>query len=296
MVLSVVIERADAIFWSAGFRPSASFSSTMTMTKRTEESGLELANDRDTSTPEHDREQTGSDSSRREFMRLTGAVAAGATGLLLSPASGSAHARQPATGREPDAVLARLLEGNKRFVKGELTHPGRKPEDFAPLAEGQAPLAIIIACADSRVSPELVFDQGIGDLFVIRVAGNVVSGAGPTMKGSIEFAVAELGARLIVVLGHSQCGAVKAAIAHIDANDTLPGSIRDLVELIRPAASAVRGKPGDKLENAIKANVLQGVERLKVLEPILAKPIKSGEVKVVGAVYELRTGLVKLVD
>src|SRR5262249_20917837 len=158
-----------------------------------------------------------------------------------------------------------------RFIKGELTHPGRKPEDFAPLAEGQAPLAVIIACADSRVAPELVFDQGIGDLFVVRVAGNVVSGAGPTMKGRIECAVAELGAKLIMVLGHSQCGAVKAGIAHIDANDTLPGSIRDLVDLLRPAAAAVRGMPGDKLENAIKANVTQGVEVLKKLEPILAK-------------------------
>ena len=87
-------------------------------------------------------------------------------------------------------------------MKGELTHPGRRPEDFAPLAEGQAPLAIIVGCADSRVAPELIFDQGVGDLFVVRVAGNVVGGAGPIVKGSIEFAVAELGVRLIVVLGH----------------------------------------------------------------------------------------------
>ena len=161
----------------------------------------------------------------------------------------------PAQARDPDSVLARLLEGNKRFVSGQLVHPGRRPEDFAALAEGQAPVAIIVGCADSRVAPELVFDQGVGDLFVVRVAGNIVSGAGPTVKGSIEFAVAELGARLIMVLGHSQCGAVKAAIEHIDANDALPGSIRDLVDVIRPAVAAVRGKPGDKLDNAIKANV-----------------------------------------
>ena len=230
-------------------------------------------------------------STRREFVRLTG-LAAGVAGLSLPSVGRAADPSAPA--RDADAVLAQLLEGNKRFVKGQPTHPRRGPEDFAPLAEGQAPLAIIVGCADSRVAPELVFDQGIGDLFVVRVAGNIVTGAGPTMKGSIEFAVAELGARLIMVLGHEKCGAVKAAINHIDANDVLPGSIRDLVELIRPAAASVRGKPGDKLENAIIANVKQGVERLKDLDPILSDFVKKGELKVVGAVYELRTGLVKV--
>ena len=228
--------------------------------------------------------------SRREFLRVSG-LAVGATGLALPPAVSA----RPAPGAGPDAVLARLLEGNRRFVEGKLTHPGRKPEDFAPLAEGQAPSAIIVGCADSRVAPELVFDQGVGDLFVVRVAGNVVSNAGPLVKGSIEFAVAELGARLIVVLGHGACGAVKAAVDHIDANDTLPGAIRELVDLIRPAAAAARGKPGDPLQNAIEANVIRGVERIKTLDPILSGFVKKGELKVVGAVYELRTGLVKLV-
>lgn len=124
----------------------------------------------------------------------------------------------------------------------------------------------------------------------------MVHGSGPFIKGSVEFAVAELGARLTVVLGHEACGAVKAAVAHIDANDTLPGAIRDLVEVIRPAAASVRGKPGDKLANAIAANVRMGVERLKGLEPILSPLVKSGELKVVGAIYELRTGAVKWLD
>jgi carbonic anhydrase len=236
--------------------------------------------------------------SRRQFVRLSG-LAVGATGLAVPTngiAVGVAEAanEQASPNRKPDAVLAELMEGNRRFVKGELTHPGRRPEDFAPLAEGQAPLAIIVGCADSRVSPELVFDQGVGDLFVVRVAGNVVSGAGASVKGTIEFAVAELGARLIMVLGHSACGAVKAAVAHIDANDVLPGSIRELVDLIRPAAASVRGKPGDKLENAIRANIAQGVERLKGLDPILSGLAKSGELKVVGATYDLRTGMVEV--
>ena len=137
----------------------------------------------------------------------------------------------------------------------------RRPADFADLAEGQAPTAIIVACADSRVAPELIFDQGIGDLFVVRVAGNVVSEAGPVIKGSLEFAVAELGARLIMVLGHSACGAVKAAIAHIESSDELPGSIGGLVEVIKPAVRDAKDEPGDKLENMIRANVGKCVER-----------------------------------
>ena len=232
-------------------------------------------------------------SSRREFMKISGLTIGGAgLGIGSSGLALGEQAKKP----DPAAVLAQLLEGNQRFVKGELAHPRRRPEDFAPLAEGQAPMAIIVGCADSRVAPELVFDQGVGDLFVVRVAGNIVSGAGASVKGSIEFAVAELGARLIMVLGHEACGAVKAAIAHIDANDDLPGSIRELVDLIRPAAKEVRGQPGDKLENATKANIKQGVERLKGLDPILSPLVKTGELKVVGGVYELRTGLVKLVD
>jgi carbonic anhydrase len=196
----------------------------------------------------------------REFVYLSGL--AGAT-----PGAAAPTADKPAPKRDPDAVLAQLLEGNKRFMKGEAEHPRRKPEDFVALAEGQAPLAVIVAYADSRVSPELLFDQGVGDLFVVRVAGNVVSGAGASVKGSVEYAVAELGVRLLMVLGHSQCGAVKAAIKRLDADDTLPGSIRDLVDTIKPAVAAAKGKPGDKLENAVKANVEHGVERLNPTFP-----------------------------
>jgi carbonic anhydrase len=234
-------------------------------------------------------EDAASGISRRDFVLLSG-LAAGAA------LTNSAFAGPPVAASDPDAVLAQLMDGNKRFTSGTLEHPGRQPKDFAPLAEGQSPHAVIVGCADSRVAPELIFDQGVGDLFVVRVAGNVVSNAGSLVKGSIEFAVAELGARLIIVLGHEACGAVKAAIAHIDANDTLPGAIRGLVDLIRPAAASVRGKPGDKLDNAIRANVAMGVERIKTLDPILSEFVKKGELKVVGAVYELATGAVKLID
>jgi carbonic anhydrase len=212
------------------------------------------------------------------------------------PAAGAA---EPAGGKQTaapgaDEVLARLVEGNHRFVKGELLHPGRRPEDFRPLAEGQSPVAAVVGCADSRVAPELIFDQGIGDLFVVRVAGNVVSGGGALVKGSVEYAVAELGVPLVLVLGHSQCGAVKAAIQHLDANDALPGSIGDLVAAIKPAVAEAKGRAGDLLDNAIKANVERGVQRLKALEPILAERVQKGKVKVVGAVYDLASGKVSV--
>jgi carbonic anhydrase len=130
----------------------------------------------------------------------------------------------------------------------------------------------------------------------VRIAGNVVNGAGVTVKGSIEYAIAELNVPLIVVLGHSNCGAVKAAKQHIDAKDSLPGAINGLVELIKPAVTQSKGQPGDPLENAIRKNVEIGVARLKELEPILAPRVKDGKLKVVGAVYDLRNGSVTLLE
>ncbi len=188
-----------------------------------------------------------------------------------------------------------MQAGNQRFASGASTHPRRTPADFKPLAAGQSPIACVVACADSRVTPEILFDLGIGELFVVRVAGNYVDGAGPTVKGSIEYAVAELGVSLVMVLGHSQCGAIKAAIQHIHDNDALPGAINDLVNAIKPAVTASEHQPGDKLENAIRANVRRGVERLNTLGPIVAPAVASGKIKVVGGVYDLATGKVTLV-
>ena len=192
-----------------------------------------------------------------------------------------------------DEALAELKAGNARFARGEASQPRRAPADFRAASEGQSPEAVIIACADSRVSPEILFDEGIGDLFVIRVAGNVVDGAGVALKGSVEYAVAELNVPLVVVLGHTNCGAVKAAVEHIDHHDSLPGAINGLVELIKPAVAQADGKSGELHEAVTKANVLAGVEKLKKLEPILAPRAKAGRVKVVGGVYDLRTGVVE---
>jgi carbonic anhydrase len=227
--------------------------------------------------------------SRREFVRCA-ALGAGVVNLAL-PSTGRADEPSPPK-RDPDSVLALLLEGNTRFVKGEAAQPRQKPEDFARLAEGQAPLAAIVGCADSRAAPELIFDRGLGELFVVRVAGNVVSGAGAFVKGSVEYAVAELGVQLVVVLGHSKCGAVKAAIKHIDAKDSLPGSIGELVDIIKPSVAEVKGKAGDQLNNVIEANVKRGVQYLRNKDPILDDAIQKGKLKVIGATYDLRTGKV----
>jgi carbonic anhydrase len=144
---------------------------------------------------------------------------AGSGGLFaLAQKKGAAKAKPSISA---DEALRQLIEGNARFVKGQPVSPRRSPEDFRALAEVQYPEAVIVSCADSRVAPEILFDVGVGDIFVVRVAGNVVSGAGVTVKGSIEYAIAELNVPLIVVLGHSGCGTVKAAMKHIDAKDSL---------------------------------------------------------------------------
>jgi len=223
-------------------------------------------------------------------MRLAGSAA-------LSGLAVGARSAPPATapaGRDPDQALRALLDGNQRFVSGQAVGPRRRPEDFAVLAAGQSPVAVVLGCADSRVPPELVFDQGVGDLFVVRVAGNVVSEPGFKVKGSIEYAVAELGVTLVVVLGHTSCGAIKAAIKHIADSDALPGAIRPLVDALRPAVLRAKGKPGDLLDNAIRANVEIGVERLRKLPPVLAPAVKQGRLKVAGGVYDLARGGVSM--
>jgi len=219
-------------------------------------------------------------------------AAAGTVGATRAVARASTKA---APSRDPDDVLRGLVTGNQRFASGGAAGPRRRPEDFLALAEGQTPLAVIVGCADSRVPPEVIFDQGVGDLFVVREAGNVISGAGVVVKGSIEYAVAELGVPVVVVLGHSSCGAIKAALQHIEKNDALPGAIGELVKVLRPVAVSVKGKPGNPLDNAIRANVDAGVQRLKTLQPILAPAVAQQRLRIVGGVYDLKTGQVSIV-
>ncbi len=229
-------------------------------------------------------------SPRRNFL-----LASLATGGLAALGS-RAFADEPKRQLTADDVLADLMGGNKRFVAGKPENPRRSPADFRPLANVQFPEAVIIGCADSRVSPEVLFDQGVGDLFVVRIAGNVVSHAGSTVKGSIEYAIAELNTPLVVVLGHSDCGAIKAAIKYTQGGEPPPGAIGELVDIIAPAVREAREGEGSEVDRVIKANVRRGVATLKRLDPIVGPRVKESKVKVVGAVYDLATGKVELIS
>ncbi|MBI2813261.1 MAG: carbonic anhydrase [Opitutae bacterium] len=190
----------------------------------------------------------------------------------------------------PADALTRLKDGNRRFVAEKLQHPHQGAGRRTELAASQAPYAIVLGCADSRTGPEVIFDQGIGDLFVLRVAGNVLN---PEIVGSMEYAVEHLGSRLIVVLGHERCGAVKAAKETVAANGTAPGSIQSLVLAIKPAVDSTVGQDA---EATCKANVLHVAAALRASAPILAGKIASGAVKVVGGRYDLDTGAVEFFD
>lgn len=188
-----------------------------------------------------------------------------------------------------DEALHILLEGNQRYVSGQLLHPRQDMQRVVEVAPAQYPIAIILGCADSRVIPEILFDQGIGDLFVLRVAGNIA--ADNTVIAGIEFAVSVVGVPLIVVLGHQYCAAVAAAVQ----GDDLPGHLNSLVHAISPAVEKAREQPGDMLDNTIVANVQLMVEKLKSLPPILAERVRAGTLKIVGARYSLETGAIELV-
>jgi carbonic anhydrase len=231
-------------------------------------------------------------SHRRDFL-----LASLATGGLAALGS-RVYAAETQKPLSADDVLADLLGGNARFVAGKPENPRRSPADYSQLAKVQNPEAVIVGCADSRVPPEVLFDQGVGDLFVVRIAGNVINHAGATVKGSIEYAIAELKTPLVVVLGHSDCGAIKAAIKYAHGGDAPPGAIGELVDIIAPAVTEAdkQDDEANEQDRAIIANVRRGVATLKRLDPIISPRVKTSEVKVVGAVYDLATGKVKLIS
>lgn len=182
----------------------------------------------------------------------------------------------------PMHALERLMQGNRRYVEDKLLHPNRTQESRENVADKQRPYAIILGCSDSRVSPEIVFDEGIGDLFVVRVAGSI---EGPIELESIEFAAYQLQSALIVVLGHEGCGAVHAVMEH-----RIQG-IETIAAAIEPAIRASLGMPGDPLENAIKSNVRLVVDQLKNA-PLIKSLIAEGKLEVVGGYYSLLNGVV----
>lgn len=188
-------------------------------------------------------------------------------------------------------ALERLKDGNKRFVNGNTEKPNQTLERLKEVSTYQNPFATIIGCSDSRVPSEIIFDQGLGDLFIVRTAGQVSSHAS---WGSIEFAYASLNTKLIVVLGHTNCGAVSAACNSIE----VPGHIITLINEIKPAVKLAKDNLGDKdlINLAVEYNVSMQVEKLKHLEPILSKAVESGDLLIVGAVYNLETGEVNFLN
>jgi len=189
----------------------------------------------------------------------------------------------------PKEALDRLLAGNRRFMENRSEHPRSNGRRRQELLDGQSPFAVILGCADSRVDPVLIFDQGLGDLFVIRVAGNIVD---DSILGSIEYAVAHLGAPLVMVLGHDACGAVGAALAEEEEHC----HIDDLVHAIEPAVQSARERSGDLYDRAIDANVERQVQLLRQSQPVLAPRIAAGTLQVVGARYGLDSGEVRVFE
>jgi carbonic anhydrase len=227
--------------------------------------------------------------SRRSLFKF-GAGAIG-TGVLTAGLGSNllAAEKKPAAEEDitPDKALQELLDGNERFVKVKRRNGNQTYSRLVEVAKGQKPFASILGCADSRVPSEIVFDQGLGDLFVCRVAGNIAT---PEEIGSLEFGSLVLGSKVILVMGHERCGAVDAAMK----GDEVPGQIGSLLEAIKPSVESSKGQSGDKLENACKANILAQIAKLKS-SPVLSKLIDEEKLKIAGAYYDLDTGKISVV-
>lgn len=184
-------------------------------------------------------------------------------------------------------ALGRLIEGNQRFALGKSVHPDQSTMRVHDLAGSQHPFAVVVCCSDSRVSPEIVFDEGLGDLFVVRVAGNIADDA---VIGSIEYAVEHLGVPLVLVMGHEKCGAVTAAV-----KGNKEAHLRTLVKAIGPVVPSAEKLPGDRVENAVRLNALRVADQLGTNRPILKKRVDEGKVTIVSGYYSLDTGLVEII-
>jgi carbonic anhydrase len=197
----------------------------------------------------------------------------------------------PETGYPPDGqrALERLIAGNTRYVTMRARHPNQSQSDRQTLLDGQHPFAAILGCSDSRVPVEIVFDQGLGDLFVIRVAGNLV---GALTLASIEFAVNVLHVPLVLVLGHSGCGAVSATLR----GDPLPGHLPHITDAVRPAVDAARDQPGDLLENVVRSNARLSATRMLAESDAISDAVRDNTLTVAAAYYDIATGKVDVLD
>jgi carbonic anhydrase len=201
------------------------------------------------------------------------------------PSTAAPHDKS-ASDVSPADALKRLQEGNERFARHRENHPDQSAQQVTKLAAGQHPFAVVLSCSDSRVPPELVFDQGLGDLFVVRVAGNTID---DVVLGSIEYAVEHLGSRLVLVMGHEKCGAVQAALS----GKSEPGHIASVARPIEPVIEEARKQPGDPIHNTVLLNARHVARQLRESEPVLRERITSGGVIVVSAVYDLESGRVR---
>lgn len=227
--------------------------------------------------------------SRRTFLRGTCAAAAGVA--AAAPRPGLAQPAGP--GLTPDEALALLKTGNQEFLDGTRATESVSAERRMEIARGQTPLAVVVTCSDSRVTPALLFNRGLGELFTIRNAGNTVDTAA---LGSIEYGVLALGVPLVVILGHERCGAVEAAVSVFEQDTAYPDAMGEMIQPIIPAVLAARADGGDLLEASIRRNVLRTVDRLRDEEALLNEPIAAGRLRVVGARYDLEDGTVDFFD
>lgn len=221
---------------------------------------------------------------RRTFLKL----GVGSVGLMAFNGlnGNNAQAMELSATLSPDEALQKLMEGNQRFAQNQPLHPDQSPDQLKSVAQSQHPFATILSCADSRVPAELVFDQGIGDIFDVRIAGNI---AIPEAVGSLEYAIALLNSPLLMVLGHERCGAVTAAVK----GEALPGDISTFVEAILPVVDKAKSQAGDAVENAVVANVYYQIEQLK-RSSLISERVQSGKLKLVGGRYDLDSGQVTL--
>ena len=231
--------------------------------------------------------------SRRSFFACAccAPVAAGGLGGSLARA---ATPGTPRTTLNPDQALQTLINGNRSFVTDSPIRSVTGRMRRLELARSQAPFAVLVSCSDSRVPPELLFGRGLGELFIVRNAGNTVD---TVALGSIEYAVGVLGVPLVVVMGHERCGAVEAAVSVVQKNTSYPGSIGRMIEPIVPAVLQAQGDRGDLLDNAVRRNVSRTVERLRTAsEPMLLQPLAQRRLRIVGARYDLDDGAVDFFD
>lgn len=206
--------------------------------------------------------------------------------VLESAQPKTAHDSHHPANLTPDQALRKLKDGNRRYIGSHLQHPHQTAVWRKGLTAGQHPFACVLTCADSRVPPEIIFDEGLGDLFVVRVAGNIVDDA---VLGSLEYAVEHLGTSLILVMGHQNCGAVSAALGAGEPET----HIQSLVTAIKPAVEEARKREGDLLANSIAANVRLAVHQLHDSQPLLSKAVEHHALRIVGGVYQLNTGIVE---